>query len=425
MEPVAPLAALAAPAAVQAAARRMQVRSLFARWITKELFRRVRQESRQYTNQFGRSAGRIIDPGSNPQSRIPVVSSIRRTKRDSEATVPRSNWVGELRERSVPGQFQGIGKERVRATLRLIDRDTDDMTDAVFALLDDVTPSPYTVASSGARFCNGASTAHIAVHVGLFQRQSSKLDREGRDYWIKPLREVGAVEPVYLDPKTGGFVAGHPVAKSPNSAYRLTKSFLDVLKAPEETWHEMVSVWASGEQTRVRLTLQAEAAAAARLTVGTKRSDLIRACNDIYAPRFLRGYEVLFIDDGDGDRITSEQRARLAEAGVELGPADSMPDLLLWNREQDSLWVIEAVTSDGEVDLYKRENLTSLAGRARKNGIGFTTAYPSWTIAKARQAAHKNIAPSTYLWVMEDPSKHFLALDEQQNLLVVGARGSS
>lgn len=32
---------------------------------------------------------------------------------------------------------------------------------------------------------------------------------------------------------------------------------------------------------------------------------------------------------------------------------------------------------------------------------------------------HKNIAPNTYVWVREDPSKHFLALDELKEPVLV------
>jgi hypothetical protein len=149
-------------------------------------------------------------------------------------------------------------------------------------------------------------------------------------------------------------------------------------------------------------------------TIDTKHGALIHACQAHYAPRFLKGYHVIYVDDGDGDRITPEQRETLKNAGMALGLADAVPDVLLWNPEMDSLWVIEAVTSDGEVDLYKFEQLTTLAGQAGKNGIGFTTAYPSWDVARSRQSAHKNIAPNTYVWIMEDPSKHFLALDEKR-----------
>jgi len=293
-------------------------------------------------------------------------------------------WLEGLLKGTLPEELQGVTKTRVRDTLCVIDCGSDDMVDAVFALLDNTTRTAFSAATAGTRFSEGASTQQIAAHVGCFQRRGVQLDREGRDYWIKPLREVGAIEPVYLNPRTGTFVSGHPVAKSPNCAYRLAPSFVEVLRAPQDRWRLDVNAWIEADNTRRRLALQATLAGEALKCVDTKHADLIRACCEYYVPRFLRGYEVVYVDDGDGDRITEGQRAALKQAGVVLTLADSMPDILLWNVTSDSLWVIEAVTSDGEVDVYKFEQLTTLAGKARKHGIGFTTAYPSWAVAKAR-----------------------------------------
>jgi hypothetical protein len=319
--------------------------------------------------------------------------------------------IKQLRDSPFPDQLQGVTKSRIRAVLDAIDRESNDIVDAVFALLDDKTPSLFTNARSGTRFCDGASTQHIAAHVGTLQRGSTRLDREGRDYWIKPLRELGAIEPVYLQPETGAFILGHPIAKSPNSAYRLAKDFQDILSAPEDEWKLKLNEWISVERIRKRLELQAQMAELAKSAVDTKHSDLIRACQTVYASNYLSGYEVIYIDDGDGDRITDAQRKTLAQAGIELTLSDAMPDVLLWNPSIDTLWVIEAVTSDGEVDFHKLRQLTALANRAGKAAIHFTTAYQTWKVAAARQSKYKNLPPGTFLWIMEDPTKHFLAIE--------------
>ena len=120
----------------------------------------------------------------------------------------------------VPVLLQGVSRERTRAALTLIDRGSDVQVDAVFALLDDTQPSWCTPVRARKKFSDGATTAHIACHVGILQRGKTKMDREGRDYWIKPLRDVGAVEPVTL--VDGEFIAAHVVAKSPYSAYLST-----------------------------------------------------------------------------------------------------------------------------------------------------------------------------------------------------------
>ena len=92
-------------------------------------------------------------------------------------------------------------------------------------------------------------------------------------------------------------------------------------------------------------------------------------------------------------------------AGVELTLADAMPDALLWNPDTDQLWVIEAVTSDGEVDIHKVNQMKSLADRCKKSGIGFTTTYRTWKEAAARQGKHTNIAVETYIWIQESAKK--------------------
>ena len=324
--------------------------------------------------------------------------------------MPLQNRIKELKSQPLPPTFQGVSKERIAEVLAAMDRRSKDMVDAVFALLDDVTPSLFSTATEGTRFCHGATTQHIAWHIGSLQRNLGKLDREGRDYWIKPLRDIAAVEPVYLQPATGAFVLGHPVAKSPNSAYRLAEEFRRIVTSEEGEWQPLLKAWIAEDATRARLEEQAMLTALARRAVDTKHSDLIAACETHYVPRFLPGFEIIYVDDGDGDRITGAQARSLQNAGIALTLADAMPDILLWERETDSLWVIEAVTSDGEVDLHKLLQLRNLAERAKKKSIGFTTAYQTWRSAAARQSKHKNLPLGTYLWIMEDPSKHFHAL---------------
>jgi len=312
-------------------------------------------------------------------------------------------------KQAVPETFQGVTKHRIEAVLKVIDRLTPDIVDAVFALLDDQNDSWFSNAPDGAKFCHGATTAHVGAHVGILQRNASiKLDREGRDYWIKPLRVLGAIEAIYLDPVSMTFYSGHIVAKSPNCAYRLENEFKRVLQADEKEWVEMLKSWIREDKVRERAELQARLAAESRQFLDTKHSDLIESACTHYITRFLPGYEILYVDDGDGDRITKEDCVRLEGAGITISLSDAMPDVLLWNRDTNYLWVIEAVTSDGEVDEHKISKLQKLAERYGKAGIGFTTVYRTWRDAAARQGRHKNIAPGSYLWILEDPSKHFL-----------------
>lgn len=310
---------------------------------------------------------------------------------------------------AVPNVLQGVSKARIVEVLRELDLETPDRVDAIFALLDNGRTSWFGALPAGVTFSEGASIAHIACHVGILQRGRVKLDREGRDYWIKPLREIGAIEPIYLDPKTRTFRAGHPKSKSPNSAYRLDPGFVEILRGSESAWRALLAAWSGEDTQRERLRFRATQAKVTREQTDTEHADLIRACCEIYAPKFLPGYEVLFVDDEDGDRVSDGERTSLLRAGMSLVLGDAMPDVLLWNRATDAIWVIEAVISDGEVDKHKVDHVHAFAERNGKTQVGFTTAYPTWKSAAQRQGKHKNIAPGTYIWIREDAAKHFLA----------------
>lgn len=306
----------------------------------------------------------------------------------------------------MPEALQGVTKDRIRAVLQYLALGSNvDLVDCTFALLDDETDSWFPKAPAGAKIADGASTAHLACHIGILQRGGGKLDREGRDYWIKPLRELGGFEAITLEGDK--FIPGHVKAKSPNSCYRLNDALKAVLTAPDHMWRGMLAEWARDDVARERRAFQAQMEEASRKQIDSGHAHLIKASAENYAPRFLPGYEVLYIDDADGDRVSDAERAKMAKAGVQLTLEDAMPDVLLWNPEMDHLWVIEAVTSDGEVDAWKVEQMRKMADRCGKSGVGFTTTYRTWKEAAARQGKHHNIAYDTYIWIQNDPAKQF------------------
>jgi hypothetical protein len=314
----------------------------------------------------------------------------------------------EKGESVVAAEHQGVGKERVLRTLRALDVATSDTVDAVYALLD---PRPTWFSAlrhSSYSFADGATTAHIACHVGILQRDGTKLDREGRDYWVKPLRELGIVEPVYMDPRSRAFVAGHPVPKSPNSAYSLNPEFVEVLMAPEENFEAALTAWGSSDARLRRARMAGDAARASRDAVETHHHDLIQTAIEYYVPEFLPGFEVLYVDDSDGERMPPAVRRRLEQLGLSLDLGDAWPDVLLWNERSSELWVIEAVTSDGEVDQTKVDSVLRMARRAGIKETRFTTVYPTWKLAAQRQQRVKNLAAGTMFWIVEDPTREFL-----------------
>lgn len=310
-----------------------------------------------------------------------------------------------------PDSFQGISKPKLQAVLAELSLTNAKVLDSTFALLDDETPNMFSTAPKGTKFGAGARTSQIACHIGYLQRDGEnvgKVDREGRDEWIKPLRDIGAVDAITL--VNGNFVEGHISAKNPNSSYRLNPEFVAVIKQRDGAWQKALALWVKKNKTATRMAAEAlmNHNAVPIAAKKTGHAALIEASIVIYAPKFLPGYEMLYKDDSDGDRISAGERLAMKAAGVDLGLADAMPDVLLWNPTTDWLWVIEAVTSDGEVDPHKVRNMTSFKERHGKKGIGFTTTYNTWRDAAIRQQKVRNIEIGTYIWILEDPTRQML-----------------
>jgi hypothetical protein len=264
-------------------------------------------------------------------------------------------------------EYQGVSRDHVRIVLERIGRFTPDMVDCVWCLLNDDFPSLFSN-PAGLKISHGAGVAHIACYVGILLRGKKKLDREGRDYWLKPLRELGAIEPVTFDSKQGAFIKGH-VPKSPNCAYRLEESFLKLLKAAQAVdFAKSCEQWISEEEKRGRLRVLLDSQSlAAEEGGGSQHEKLIKQSIIVYAKNFLPEYSVLYEDYSDGARISKDDEARLKAARVSITLGDVWPDVTLHNPVNDSLWFIEAVTSDGEVDAQKWEGLRNIclsAGRS-------------------------------------------------------------
>jgi len=122
----------------------------------------------------------------------------------------------------------------------------------------------------------------------------------------------------------------------------------------------------------------------------------------------LSDYELVFIDDADEERIKDEWKSKLAPRGL-LPDLDSLwPDAILVRDSDRSLWFVDAVTTDGEIDETRRGELEEWASARGYRVAGYTTAYETWRRTAARQTRMKNLAVSTNLWIAEDGGKLFV-----------------
>lgn len=332
--------------------------------------------------------------------------------------------------------YQGISISDIGFVLNRIGFYSDDLRDAIWCLLNDEYPSIF-VNSDGFSLADGASTAHIGGYIGILMRGKGRLDREGRDYWIKPLIDIGAIQKCTYVSKDRTFVPGHIRAKSPNSAYKLDPSFIYLLSnSTNGNFENLLQNWISKSNHEKRLKAEVEASKYeinnytfgeslnstnnldvayeklnpildfSKLSEYNPHARLIEYSILVYAENFLPTYEPIFIDAFDGDRISEQDQLRLKENNISIELGDVWPDIILINTEKKSLWFIEAVTSDGEVDEQKMRGLKSLCEKANKCFGGATTTYETWSKLAGRQKKNKNLAKDSYVWILEDPGRH-------------------
>jgi hypothetical protein len=123
----------------------------------------------------------------------------------------------------------------------------------------------------------------------------------------------------------------------------------------------------------------------------------------------LDGFELLLVDEGGEARTDTQWASKMAEFGLRLRREDRWPEAVLGHPGTRELWIVDAITTDGEVDVERRNSIPAWAERHDCYVGGFVSAYLDWRYAAARQSRMKNIAVGTYMWIAEDGGKLWLA----------------
>lgn len=302
-------------------------------------------------------------------------------------------------------KYQDITLEDISTVLKKLNQYSDDKRDVVWCLLNNELPSLFSN-TENFTISDGASIAHIGGYIGILERHSKQLDREGRDYWVKPLIEIAAIEPITL--KDGKFIEGHIKAKSPNSAYRLSSYFSKLLKTVNnDEFEQELSKYIDSVDERLNVFSLLEATSKT-IHGDSAHKKLIEFSISTYAEIYLPGFIPIFTDYSDGNRVTEEEKKTLNEYGIIFGTInDVWPDAILINPKTDTLWFIEAVTSDGEADTHKVEGLKTICKNSGKKYGGVTTTYETYKRFASRQQSENNIARDTYVWILECPDRQF------------------
>jgi BsuBI/PstI restriction endonuclease domain len=301
---------------------------------------------------------------------------------------------------------------RARELLKALDLYTSTRAAVLMVMLDETIPHHNRDArAEGLSLGACATTAALFEHVADRLGSVGRLDREGRDFHVAPLHRPGSlIERVQIPSRrvrhSEGLpiiVDGWPVAKNQFSGHRVTNAVRELLAAPEEDWDQALADFTQEDAMRARQAKAAEYGQ--KVGSDSPHAQLIRIAVQAQLVALAEQnfeFKSVYIDDTDGDRVSEQEHQALDQRGLDFGGNWRYPDALLVNDADQEVWIIDAVTSDGEVDENRAEDFVKAFAERGWSVAGFTTAYRSWDDLARRQGGWKNLAYRSNVWIAAD-----------------------
>lgn len=129
------------------------------------------------------------------------------------------------------------------------------------------------------------------------------------------------------------------------------------------------------------------------------QNKLIKSMVEEFCPRFIPGGNVLYIGDAD-NKTAYYKEEYFASLGINLDMHGKMPDLVVYQKDKNWLFLMEAVTTHGPVDPLRKKNLESLFGGSEA-GIVYVSCFPNRRVLRSHLM---NIAWETEVWLESHPT---------------------
>lgn len=190
---------------------------------------------------------------------------------------------------------------------------------------------------------------------------------------------------------------------SPNYRYRITDEALKVLCSigtdNEEkelnkflsNHDKLVDIYSS----KKKMTMMPVKINGVNLQFSTgKHNELQKAIIEEFAPRFAPNSECLYVGDTtEKDLVKNVEK--LKELGFEITLHDKMPDVVLYNEDNDWIYFIESVTSVGPMDPKRILEISEMTKKV-KSGKVFVTAFLDFSTYKKFA---ESLAWETEVWI--------------------------
>ncbi len=207
---------------------------------------------------------------------------------------------------------------------------------------------------------------------------------------------------------------------SPKTCYQVTPALLELARAyGTATWDESLKNYVnsagalrrlqSGERVMSLIPVTLPDGRQLDLTAGGQ-NELVKRIVEEFCPRFTPGGILVYVGD-TGRKQQHIETDYLNQLGVTLDKHGKLPDVIVHLPEKNWLFLIEAVTSHGPINIKRQNELNDLF-KGITAGLVFVTAFLT------RQAMAKylsEIAWETAVWVAEAPS-HIIHFNGEQFL---------
>ena len=215
--------------------------------------------------------------------------------------------------------------------------------------------------------------------------------------------------------RTAAIVEDNGLAtNSPNYRYKLTNEILHVLKQYNDVgWDNAVKHFIDIHGTLIaRYRSKKELLNQPVLINGKgfsfspgEHNALQKAILEVFARKFAPNSECLYVGDTIKKDLVKEVQ-KLQILGFEITLHDKMPDVVLYRKDKDWIYFIEAVTSVGPMD-YKRLEEIKCMTKNVKSGKIYVTAFLDFATFKKFST---ELAWETEVWIADMPD-HMIHLN--------------
>lgn len=140
------------------------------------------------------------------------------------------------------------------------------------------------------------------------------------------------------------------------------------------------------------------------------QNDLIKSIIEVFCPRFAKGGTVLFIGDTSKENEVIDQEL-MDQIGVVLPVRGKEPDVIVWREDKNWLYLLEACSSHGPVDVTRKNELKQLFG-STGHELVLVSCFPSRSVMRKYL---DQLAWETEVWCADTPD-HLIHFDGEKFL---------